>query len=246
MNGTVTGAVNGALYEAVVRHERSRPLRYGFGHRTYFWLIDPDDPPRLPWALRPLARFRARDHVGDPGRSLRANLDAVLAEAGVDLGGGRVSMLTQARVLGYVFNPITVYWCHDAAGELVRVVAEVHNTYGGRHTYVLRPDEDGDPRRMITRKEFYVSPFFDVSGDYRMRLPEPGERLHLVIHLVRPDGKAFSASLTGRRRPATTANLLRLSVRHPLGPLVNTIRIRWHGVRLYLRGLPVIPRKAAP
>ena len=161
-----------ALYECQISHVRTVPLRNVFRYGTYQWLVDLDDLPRS--RLRPPAGFHARDHIGDPAGSILGNLDRFLAAHGVDLGGGRVLMLAHARVLGYVFNPLTVYWCHDAGGALACVVAEVHNTYHQRHAYLLRTDGRG---RAQTPKEFYVSPFYPVDGQYRMSLPEPDGRL---------------------------------------------------------------------
>ncbi|MFJ5305429.1 DUF1365 domain-containing protein [Streptomyces sp. NPDC088350] len=228
-----------ALYACAITHVRTTPRRYALRHRTYMWLIDPDHPPRLPRRLRPLARFDPRDHFTGDLPSIRAGLDGFLAEHGVDLDGGRVEMLTHARVFGYVFNPLTLYWCHGPAGEPRCVVAEVHNTYGGRHCYLLRPDATGAAR---TDKEFYVSPFFPVDGGYRMRLPRPGPRLDLTVHLDREGTRAFTATVRGTRRPATAAALLRLALRHPWSTLAVSTAIRVHGIRLYLRGLPVQPR----
>ncbi|MCD0485041.1 DUF1365 domain-containing protein [Streptacidiphilus sp. ASG 303] len=229
-----------ALYDCRVSHVRTRPLRHSFSHRTYLWLVDLDELPRLPRWARALARFEARDHVGDPGRTLRANLEGWLAEQGVELGGGQVLMLAHARVLGYVFNPLTIYWCRYADGTPACVVAEVHNTYGGRHRYLLHPDAEG---RAETRKEFYVSPFFPVDGGYRMRLPEPGAGLNLTVHLERDGGRPFTATVRGVRRPATTAGLLRAALRHPWSTAAVSAHIRLQGVLLYLRGLPVVPRQ---
>ncbi|WP_199844655.1 DUF1365 domain-containing protein [Streptomyces sp. DSM 15324] len=231
-----------ALYPCTITHVRTAPRRYVLRHRTYLWLIDPDRPPRLPRALRPLARFDPRDHFTGDQPSVRAGLDAFLAAHGVQLDGGRVEMLTHARVLGYVFNPLTLYWCHGPDGDLRCVVAEVHNTYGGRHCYLLRPDADGTAS---TGKEFYVSPFFPVDGRYRMRLPVPGQRLDLAVHLDRAGGRALTATVRGTRREAGGAALLRLALRHPWSTLVVSAAIRTHGIRLYLRGLPVQPRTDA-
>jgi DUF1365 family protein len=230
------------LYECLVRHNRVQPLRYGFGHRTYYWLVDLGEPPRLPGPLRMLARFRSADHVGDPDRSLRENVLAFLAEHRIDIGAGRVTMLAQPRVLGYVFNPLSVFWCHDESGALAAIVAEVHNTYGGRHRYLLRPSSDPANRELRTGKEFYVSPFFTIDGEYRMVLPEPDSDLSLAISLVRGGSRPFTATMTGHRRPLTAANVARLGVRYPLHTLVISARIRWHGIRLYLKGLPVVAR----
>ena len=229
-----------ALYEATIRHVRLDPLRNAFAYRSYYWYVDIDALPRLPWPLRALAGFDTRDHFDDASLGLRANLDQVLAAHGIDLDGGRVLMLAHARILGYVFNPLSVFWCHDASGTLVAIVAEVHNTYGGRHTYVLDPV--GNDGVLEVDKAFYVSPFYDVSGTYRMRLPVPGERLALTISLQRDDSRPFIATLRGQRRPATVAGLLRASIRHPLTTLVGSALIRFQGIKLFLRHLPVVPR----
>ncbi|MFJ5264776.1 DUF1365 domain-containing protein [Streptomyces sp. NPDC088387] len=228
-----------ALYHCDIRHVRTAPLRHALRHRTYMWLVDPDRPPELPPLLRPLARFDPRDHFTGTHPSIRAGLDAFLADHGVHLEGGPVVMLTHARVFGYVFNPLTVYWCHGPDGTERCVVAEVHNTYGERHCYLLRPDASGTAE---VGKEFYVSPFFPVDGRYRMRLPAPGDRLDLTVHLEREGGRPFTATVRGTRHPVRTSTLLRLALRRPLSTLAVSAAIRVHGIRLYLRGLPVQPR----
>ena len=228
--------MNAQIYEVTISHARSAPMRHVFRYRTYLWLVDLDHLPRVRW----LAGFRARDHLGDPRASIRANLYRFLAARGVDLGGGRVLMLAHARVLGYVFNPLTVYWCHRPDGTLACVVAEVHNTYRQRHAYLL------PGVRAEVPKQFYVSPFYPVDGRYRMSLPEPalGGRLALSVRLERPDGHSLAASVRGRAVPATMRALLGAAVRHPWSTAAVSARIRWQGVRLYRRGLPVIPRPA--
>jgi DUF1365 family protein len=230
-----------ALYDCQIRHVRTAPLTSAFTYRSYSWLVDLDHLPRLPRWLRPLASFRAADHLGDPARSIRENVEAFLGGNDVDLAGGRITMLASARVLGYVFNPLSVYWCHAADGSLACVLAEVHNTYGQRHCYLLRTDERG---RAETDKAFYVSPFNPVDGRYQMSLPEPGSRLALTITLHRPEGPPFVASVRGIRREATTAELLRVTARHPWPTLSTTARIHAQGIRLWARGLPVIARPA--
>ena len=234
-------APGAALYECRIAHLRTAPVRNAFTYRSYQWLVDLDHLPRLRPGLRALARFDARDHLGDPSRPIRDNLDRFLHARGIDLAGGRVMMLAHARVLGYVFNPLTVYWCHRPDGTLACVVAEVHNTYRQRHAYLLHTDERG---RAQLPKEFYVSPFYPVDGRYQMSLPEPGERLSLSIVLGRPDGHSFAASVHGRAVPATVWTLIAAAVRHPWSTVTVSARIRWQGIKLYLRGLPVIPRPA--
>ncbi|MDK9498596.1 DUF1365 domain-containing protein [Streptomyces katrae] len=246
----VTGAPAGpapqvpALYATEVRHARTRPVRHALAHRTYMWLVDVDDLPVLPRLLRPFARFDARDHFSGRAPTLRAGLDAHLAARGVHGADGRVLMLANARVLGHVFNPLTLYWCHDRSGGLVCVVAEVHNTYGGRHCYLLRPDDRG---RAEVAKDFYVSPFFGVEGGYRMRLPLPGDRLDLTVQLRHPDGsRPLTATVRGTHRPAGTRALLAALLRNPWPTAGVSLGIRRHGIRLYLKGLPVQPRPTRP
>ncbi|MFG2638924.1 DUF1365 domain-containing protein [Streptomyces sp. NPDC048362] len=218
---------------------RRAPQRYALRHRTYLWLVDLDHLPVLPRPLRPLARFRTRDHFTGRAPSIRAALDGFLDEHGINLGGGRVLMLAHARVLGHVFNPLTLCWCYGRDGSPRCVVAEVHNTYGERHAYLLHTDTAGTA---TVAKDFYVSPFHPVDGHYEMCLPPPGERLRLSIRLQRPGSPPFTASVHGRRREATVPVLLRLALRHPWSTLRVSAAIRFHGIRLFLRGLPVQPR----
>ncbi|MEO8828067.1 DUF1365 domain-containing protein [Lapillicoccus sp.] len=230
------------LYETTVRHVRTSPLKHDFVHHSYSWFVDLDDLPRLGW-LSPLARFEARDHLGSPDATLRENLDVFLATRGVDLRGGRITMLASARVLGYTFNPISVFWCYrsdvDADGELECVVVEVHNTYGERHAYLVRTDLSA---RASTDKALYVSPFNDVSGSYELLLPEPHDRAQVSVTLKRPGATPFVATLNGHARPMTRATVLRTALRHPFEPLVVTAKIRWHGIQLWMRRLPIQPR----
>jgi uncharacterized protein len=236
-------APGAVLYECRISHVRRAPLRNAFTYRTYLWLVDLDHLPRPGPGLRLLAGFDPRDHLGDPRRPIRDNLDRFLEARGIDLAGGRITMLAQARVFGYVFNPLTAYWCHRADGTLACVVAEVHNTYRQRHAYLLHTDDHGRAR---VPKQFYVSPFHPVDGAYRMTLPDPGPRLALSVALDRPGGSSFVASVHGAGRPATARALIAAAARHPWAPVAVSARIRWQGIRLYLRGLPVVRRPPHP
>jgi DUF1365 family protein len=144
-----------------------------------------------------------------------------------------------SRVLGYVFNPLTLFWCHRADGTLGCVIAEVHNTYRQRHAYLLRTDDRGRAR---VPKEFYVSPYYPVDGSYQMSVPSPGPRLALSIRLDRPDGTRFTAGVSGTARPAGPRALARAVLRHPWSTAVVAAQIRWQGIKLYRRGLRPVPR----
>ena len=244
--GAARLARTAALYDVEVRHVRHAALRARRSrHRIYLWLVDLDALPRLPALAAPVRRVRARattsatrrgTHPGQPGRASSPATGSTCAAAGC-------SCSPTPACSGYVFNPLTVYWCHRADGTLACVVAEVHNTYGERHCYLLRTRRRraGHGRR----KEFYVSPFLPVDGEYRMRLPEPDERLDLAITLraerrrrafVATRGRGAATAATPRRaRPA--AGCATRSSRCRTSAL-----IRRHGIALWLRRLPVVPR----
>jgi DUF1365 family protein len=229
-----------ALYRTRITHLRRAPVHHYFEHRSYSWYVDIDELPRLPRWLRPFARFDARDHLdGKPNDTLRQRIDAFLAERGIDLQDGRITALMQARVFGYVFNPLSLFWCHDAHGVLRHIIAEVHNTYGGRHAYLLPPDGE---RPVMARKMLYVSPFNDVDGYYLVRAPRPDARLDVSISLHRDSQPAFVATLRGTRRRASIGELVRLQFVAPLAPLMGALGIRVQGITLWLRRVPVVPR----
>ncbi|MCU1530650.1 MAG: hypothetical protein JWO49_221 [Arthrobacter sp.] len=233
----------GAIYRTSIAHVRRSPLHNAFTYRSYSWYVDVDRLPTLPRFLQPLAGLSAADHLGDPAGTLRSNVERFLSTQGIALDGGRITMLASARVFGHVFNPLSLFWCHDAAGELRCVVAEVHNTYGERHCYVLETDEAG---RASVPKAFYVSPFNDVEGRYRMKLPEPGERLAVSIVLERDGHKPFIATVDGERHEATLPNILAAALAVPLAPLRVAGQIRWQGIKLWARRLPILPRPHHP
>ncbi len=228
-----------ALVDGTVSHTRKGPVRHGFRNRTYQWLVDLDDIPEQPWYLMGFASFHAKDHLGDPDRTIKSNLETYLAGNGIDLGpSGRILMLANARVLGHVFDPLTVFWCFDTPGALACVVAEVHNTYGERHAYLLHPDVSGTAH---TAKALHVSPFYDVSGDYALRFTLTPDLVAVTVTLCRSGLTAFSATFSGRPRPATRRGLTALAIRRPLMPQRVSALIRIHGIWLWLRRLPVVP-----
>jgi DUF1365 family protein len=229
-----------ALVPGHVSHRRSGQVRHGFRHRVYQWLVDLDDVPTQPWYLKPFAGFDAADHLGDAGLPIKANVENYLSLNGIQLGaGGRVVMLANARVLGHVFDPLSVFWCFDGPGALVCVVAEVHNTHGERHVYLLCPDPSGVAR---TKKTFHVSPFFDASGDYELRFALQPDQVAVTVTLRHDGAVAFGATFRGRPVRASGPALARQVMRRPLMPQLVSTLIRLHGSWLWLRRLPVAHR----
>jgi len=230
-------------YRTVVTHARQAPLRNRFRYRTAAWLVDLDQVPRLNRGLGWLARFDAADHLGEPAHSLRDNLTRLLATHDIDVAGGRIVMLANARAFGHAFNPISVHWCYAADETLVAVVAEVHNTYGDRHAYVLRPDANGRVDQLLD-KAMYVSPFNSVEGEYRIAVSPPAERVSVSVTLTREGQPPFVATLQGTRRSPRSVFSAAVTTA-ATSARVSTL-IRWQGVRLFLRGLRVEPRPIHP
>lgn len=235
----LTQLLTPAIYRTTISHARSVPVHHAFEYRSYSWYVDIDKLPRLPWWLRPFAQFHADDHFSDPPYgSLRERLDAFFVNRDMAVPDGPITALLQARVLGYVFNPLSIFWCHDRDGRLRHVVAEVHNTYGGRHAYLLPPAD----LPVVTAKQFYVSPFNQVDGYYLIQAPLPDRDVEITVALHRGHQPTFVANLRGQRRPATAGQVAIMQLISPLAPLVVAVRIRIQGIKLWLRGLPVVAR----
>lgn len=221
-------------YDCRISHTRRTPFVHRFVYASPMWLIDVDRVPSLPRGLRTVNRFDVADHWTAGTSSLRDGLDAFLTAQGLG-SPSRALLLTGARSFGHCFNPLSVWWCFDEAGRRTQIVAEVHNTYGGRHAYLLQPDDSG---RDTVDKTFYVSPFFAAEGRYRMRIGEPGDRLHVSIALELAGAVPFTTTLQGERHAAGGWGLLR----RPASQLRVAALIRFQGIRLWRRGLPVQPR----
>ncbi|MGI8887726.1 MAG: DUF1365 domain-containing protein [Nocardioidaceae bacterium] len=230
-----------AIVKGEVRHARFHPIKHSFRYRAHQWLVDVDSPDVAPRALRALVSFQARDHVGTADRSLGDNVRAFVAAQGVTWSAHRVLMLANARTLGYVFDPLTVFWCSAADGSLEGVLAEVHNTYGERHGYVVEMDEHGTAQ---ADKAFYVSPFFGVCGDYQLKFVLEDDKVGAFVSLHQEGRVVFTASFTGRALPVTTRRIVSIGLTQPLMPQRVAALIRLHGAWLWVRRLPVIRRQS--
>ncbi|NVK42313.1 MAG: DUF1365 domain-containing protein [Oceanospirillaceae bacterium] len=241
-----------SLYTGRVMHHRLRPRQHRFNYRVFSLLLDLDEVDELDERLRLFSRnrfnlfsFYDRDH-GDGGRDLKPHIEALLADAGLDLQGGRIRLLCYPRLLGYVFNPLSVYYCEDASGHLRAILCEVSNTFGQRHSYLLPVCGESATARPTVDKCFYVSPFMPMDCRYAFRMPAPGDRIHVHIEQCQADQRLFVASFTGRQAPMTDAGLLRAWLAHPLMTLKVIVGIHWEALRLWLKGLKLQPRPEPP
>ena len=225
-----------ALYVGTLMHARRTPSRNVFRYPVSYWLLDLDELTELDRRLRlvgvnrpALVSFRDADHFdGSPVK------EAVVRFAG-DPSIERVLMLTQLRVLGYVFNPVSFYWCYRDGGELACMVAEVGNTFGERLPELLH----GPALRYAHDKHLHVSPFFGLDQSYEYAFSQPGEEVMARIHVHdKSGGTPMTAVLHGRRRELTNASLARTLLRYPLQPHQVTTLIHWQALRLWLKRVP--------
>lgn len=237
------------LLEGKVRHRRSAPFTYGLEHDVWYAALDLDELDELDRRLRlfghnhrAAATFRDADHLPAPAADVAAEIRAHLRAAGEDPDSWRVTLVTNLRVLGHVFNPASFFLCRDRADMLRIVVVEVHNTFGERHLYTLRPHHgDGTsagPFAAGMEKDFFVSPFIAADGAYAVHVREEPDALKLAINL-RQDGRPLlSTSLVLRHRELTDRSLARMLVRYPLVTRKTIGLIHLHALRLWLRGAP--------
>ncbi|MGB5440796.1 MAG: DUF1365 domain-containing protein [Gammaproteobacteria bacterium] len=245
--------MHSCLYLGQVKHRRYTPTPHAFSYRLFMLYLDLDELPRLfnrHWlwsAKRPaLARFRRADHLGDRSTDLAAAVRQLVADkTGIRLAGP-IRLLTNLRYFGYGFNPVSFYYCFDAADSNVEViVAEVNNTpWGEQHCYVL-PDSINQgtaaKKRFLVDKSFHVSPFMDMNIDYDWRFTRPGE--HLVVHKKNfKDGEAlFDATLMLDRKPIGSRSLAGVLIRYPFMTVKIVAAIYYQALRLYLKKTPLYP-----
>ncbi len=244
-----------ALYVGEVMHARLKPVGHRFSYRVMSLLIDLD---RLTEADRQsrlfgvnraaLYSFYEADHGERDGSSLRAYADRRAAEHGINLAGGRVLLLSYPRLLGYTFNPLSVYFCYTASGELALMIYEVRNTLGDIHPYVLpvqRDEYSAAGVRQQQEKLFYVSPFIEMAMRYHFRVSPPEQNVKLRILETDDSGPLLAATFHGSRRTLNSAQLLRACIAFPLVTFKIMAAIHWEALRLWLKGARLVPRPNA-
>ena len=237
--------MHSGLYEGLVVHQRLRPKAHRLAYRVFSLLIDLDELEALDHGLklfginRPgLLSFHEKDH-GDGG-DLRAWIAGQLQRSGIT-ADGPVRLLTYPRMFGYVFNPLTVYFCHDGDGTLKAVLYEVSNTFGNRHAYVL-PAGDGDTVRHACNKDMYVSPFVPMDCRYNFAIRPPRDSVQVLINEDDDEGRLLVASFTGKRQELTDKSIASALMRHPLMTLKIMAGIHYEALKIFLKGVPYVPR----
>ena len=240
------------LLEGKVRHRRARPFVYTLEHDVYYVALDLDELDEVPQRIRLIGRnrpnllsFRDGDHLDPPAVDLREAVREHLGTEGVDPDGWRITLITNLRVFGYLFNPASFYLCRDASGELQVVIVEVHNTHHERHLYTLRRPTGGPDFAAAMDKDFYVSPFIEMVGRYTVRVRDEPARLRISINEGQDEGLLLHTSVDLTRRPLTDRNVARMLVRHPFITQKTIGLIHWHALHLWRRGAPFLRHGAA-
>lgn len=244
---------NGALYAGVVTHRRLKPKAHALRYRIFMLLLDLEALPALFGRLRwlregglGLMSFRAADHGDHSGADLAGQVRGRLAQAGIE-AAGPVRLLCMPRILGYGFNPLSLYFCHDADGTLTAVLYEVRNTFGETHSYLIAtPEGDTDILRQQAAKRFHVSPFMDMDLTYAFTIAPPGQRVGVDILVSDNEGPVLAAAFHAQRRDLTDGNLLRVWLSHPLLSFKVMAGIHWEALKLVGKGLTLRPRPPAP
>jgi uncharacterized protein len=233
-----------ALYFGSVFHRRLGARPHRFRYRLFWLLVDLDELDRLHRRLRLFSHNRFnlfslhdRDHGDGSGRSLREQALALLDENGVGSDVGAIRLLCMPRTLGYDFNPLSVYFCAAPDGALVALIYEVHNTFGGRHSYVAPVRAGVAEVRHACAKTFFVSPFLPLGLRYEFQVMAPDETVTVAIRAVGPDGPVLRAALTGERRPLTDRTLLWAALTIPFVAMKTMAGIHWQALRLLAKGV---------
>lgn len=242
------------LYPSRVMHRRLIAPYYRFVYRLFYLLVDIDRVGELDRGLRlfshnrfNLVSFHDRDHGDGSGRP-RAWAEALLAAEGIRLEGGRIRVLCLPRLLGFAFNPIAVWYCEHGDGSLRAVIAEVRNTFGERHSYLLASGGRAMTYDAAYDKDkcFHVSPFFDLVGRYRFRFSEPGATVRVLIHETREGEPLLDATVAGEREALTDARLLLRVAAMPWMTLKVVVGIHWEALKIWLRGARFHKKPAPP
>jgi DUF1365 family protein len=244
-----------ALYLGRVMHARMRPVHHRFAYRVMNLLIDLDrldeaDHQSHLFGVNRAAvfSFHESDHGNRDGASLSSHARRLAEQRDIDLSGGRILLLCYPRLFGYVFNPLSIYFCYGSCGNLALLIYEVRNTFGEIHSYILPVEEAaaGGAIRQCQAKEFYVSPFMEMQTRYRFSIAPPDQQVKVRIVQTDEHGVIFTAAFSGQRRPLTSRSLLATLVTLPLLTFKVVAAIHWEAIRLWLKNAPFVPRPNQP
>ena len=248
------GAFASCFYTGTVMHRRVRPRKHKLSYRVFSMLVDLDELPALDRDVSgfghnrfSLFSFYDRDHGLGRHESLKTWVLGELAKAGIETSNGPVRLLCYPRILGYAFNPLSVYFCYRPNGELAAVLHQVSNTFHQRHSYLfpVTPGPD-DIIRQTCVKELYVSPFIKMGMIYNFRIKPPTSDVAISIHESDDQGALLFASFAGEQKPFLAKAIRQLFWSYPLMTLKVVGGIHWEALRLWIKGVPMVQRPEPP
>lgn len=246
-------ATKSALYIGSVAHRRLRPRKHRLRYRIFSLLIDIDELPALSKKLWLFSYGRLNlfsiipdDHLFAKSGDLRDEIQKILRDAGMATDNGAIRLLTMPRILGYGFNPLSIFFCYRESGELQAILYEVHNTFGQRHCYLFPVDERKQALSHTCSKEFYVSPFLPMELIYSFRIHPPGDEYAISISVADADGDLLIATQRLSRRTLDDRALARVFLTHPLLTLKVIAGIHYEALLIWLKGVGLHARPAPP
>ncbi|MTI08894.1 DUF1365 domain-containing protein [Curvivirga aplysinae] len=248
------GEWNSRLYHGRVLHVRFKPKKHLLRYRVCSFLFDLDELEKLSnkmWLFSfnkwNLLSFHNRDFGAGNNRDLRSYVVETLANANIEIGEGRVELLCYPRIFGYVFNPLSIYFCYDDNGQMSAIIYEVTNTFKQRHSYVIEVSKDQkDSIKQICEKKFYVSPFMEMDASYHFTIHPPKDTIAVLINQHDKLGPLLKAAFTGKAEKFSNFAIFKMILRYPLMTLKVVAGIHWEALHLWRKGVKLVERPNPP
>ena len=242
------------IFEGKVYHKRFKPKVHQLTYKVCSFLFDLDELDQLDKNLKLFSHnrfnvvsFWDKDHGSGDEKPLRPYVESILSDAGQEVDGGAIRLLCYPRLFGYVFNPLSVYYCYDKTESLQAIIYEVSNTFGQRHSYVITTQDSNDNViKQKCRKGFYVSPFMEMEAEYAFRMVPPGKRISVSITQSDADGVLLKANFNGEECPLIDKGLASMLLKYPLMTVKVIVGIHWEALKLWKKGVKLVTRPPAP
>ncbi len=239
-----------SIYNGTVVHKRFKPKTHYFKYSVFSLLIDLSDLVSLNKKIKffsynqfNLMSFYEKDHGNRDGSSLILWVKKNLKDNNIDTENVKIKLLCYPRILGYVFNPLSVFYIYDSGGKLICILYEVKNTFGEQHTYIFKVDDDKNLYQHNCSKKFHVSPFIEMDCKYFFRVLKPGEKISVIIDQYQTDEKILFASQDGKRADFNSKELIKSYIKHPLMTLKIISAIHYEAFKLWIKGIKFVKKK---
>ena len=239
-----------SIYNGTVIHKRFKPKIHYFKYKVFSLLIDLSEIENLSKKIKffsynkfNLVSFYEKDHGNRDGSSLVSWVKKNLEDININSENVKIKLLCYPRILGYVFNPLSVFYIYDESEKLICILYEVKNTFGEQHTYIFKVDNDQKLYQHNCSKKFHVSPFIEMNCQYFFRLIKPGEKISVIIDQYQTDEKILYASQNGKRADFNTKELIKSYIKHPLMTFKIISAIHFEAFKLWAKGIKFIKKK---